>query len=158
MSIESYLKIARKNALRSTEDYRMGACLVKSGRVLGVGVNQKNKTNRLIREFFNNFPTMHAEACCMSNLDPEDIKGSVLYVYRQRKIGNPGMAKPCIRCARLIISVGIKRVVYSVDYFPYYEIWDVKKISIEELDPTPRKFEDYPPYTGKSYGVLHPSY
>jgi deoxycytidylate deaminase len=144
MSIESFLKIAKKNAMRSTEDYRVGACLVSSGRVLSVGVNQKNKINRLVRQFFNNFPTMHAEAACMSELSPDAIKGSTLYVYRYRNNVTPGLAKPCIRCARLIQALGVKRVIYSTDIYPYYGIWEVRHETIEQLAPAKRRWPNSP--------------
>lgn len=124
MSALSYLRIAQKMAFLSQEEHKLGACAVKSGRVLGQGFNQLNKHNKIVKKFFN-YPTLHAEIASICRLHADDIRDSVIYVYRERKSGSPGLAKPCARCILALIAFGVKRVVYSTDTFPFYESWKV---------------------------------
>ena len=115
--------IARQMALTSNEEHRLGACVVKSGRVLGRGKNELNKTNWLVRHAFD-YPTVHAEMSALVRLSPSDIRGSVLYVYRERKSHLPGLAKPCPRCSKVLHEFGIKRVYYTTNEFPFFEMWE----------------------------------
>jgi deoxycytidylate deaminase len=118
-------RLARRMAQESTEEHRLGACLVKSGRVLGKGKNSVNKTNWLAKQAFN-YPTIHAEMSALFRLSENDMRGSILYVYRERKSGLPGLAKPCDRCSQILSAYGIKRVCYTTNEYPYFAIWEPK--------------------------------
>lgn len=121
-SIERFMRHAKRFALQSQEQFMLGACLVKSGRILGVGKNSINRSNHLTHKYFDKYPTIHAEMNCLVRLDPEDIRGSVVYVWRQKRTGEPGMAKPCKRCAIALRDMGVKRVVYTTD--DGFDIWE----------------------------------
>lgn len=113
-SAEPYMRLAKKMAIQSEEQFKLGACLVKSGKVLGLGKNFVNHTNWIVKEHFA-YPTVHAEIHCLVRLDEDDIRGSVIYVWRQKRTGEAGMAKPCERCARVLAKFGVKRVIYTTD-------------------------------------------
>lgn len=119
--MQNYLNIARKAAEKSQEMFQIGSCFVKSGRVFSTGFNSLNKSNALVREFFN-YPTQHAEISALSKLDPASIKGGTMYVYRLRKSGKAGLSKPCPRCLVALRALGIKRIVFSTDEEPGYAV------------------------------------
>ena len=121
------LRIARGEAAKSKEEFMLGACVVKNGRVLGRGYNQLNKTNALVNKFFQ-FPTLHAEVAALARLDPDDVKGAIVYVYRIKRHCDPGLARPCEKCAEVLAKFGVKRVIYSTEEAPYFEV-----VSIQEL-------------------------
>ena len=109
------LRLAIHLATQSRFKYRLGAVVVKSGRVLSTGVNE-------IRFTHFNFPkkheiSLHAEQAAILKLLRTrrmiDLCGATLYVSRIDSKGNPRLAKPCPICLELIHTVGIKRTVYT---------------------------------------------
>lgn len=66
----------------------------------------------------------HAEANCLNNADVADKLGATLYVTHY----------PCHDCQKLIISAGIKRVVYVKYYTPEVDwLSEAKDIEIVRL-------------------------
>lgn len=116
------LRLAKKEAMKSEEVHWLGAVVIKNGRVLGRGHNQLGKSNHLTHKFFQ-FPTLHAEIAALCRLDPDEVRGAVLYIYRHKRTGCPGLAKPCERCAKVLAKYGIRKVIYSTDEAPYYREW-----------------------------------
>ncbi|CAB1254008.1 cytidine/deoxycytidylate deaminase family protein [Clostridium sp. MT-14] len=122
-----FVDIAFEVAERSTcPRLHVGAVLVKNRRIKGTGYNGSPrglehcdevgcylKNNHCIR-------TIHAEVNCLLEVSPEDRENSTLYVTHM----------PCPECQKLIITCGIKRVVYSEDYKPEIN-WFEKAPQIE---------------------------
>ena len=100
----------------------IAACLVYRNRVIAYGVNSY-KTHPMAKLYSKNGITicLHAEIACIKsalrNYTLDVISRSVLYIARakQDKQGKwiPGLAKPCIGCARCIAEFGITRVEYT---------------------------------------------
>lgn len=109
-----WFRMAEKTAKNSTfEQHRLGAVVVKSGRILSTGYNEIRYT----RELGN--PTLHAEQAAILKLLKQrrlsDLIGATLYVTRFTRGGRIGISMPCDDCAALIRSVGIKEVHYTTD-------------------------------------------
>lgn len=107
-------RIAERQAMRSVfKQHRLGAVIVKGGRVLSTGFNSRRPSRLLSR------PTLHAEASAVLKLLKQrrlsDLSGADLYVTRFTAGGRVGMARPCPSCMDLIRAVGIRRVYYSTD-------------------------------------------
>lgn len=107
-----FFDIARKLSLKSQYHHKLGAVVVKKGKVLGLGINNPFKTHP---RSTNPFKTIHAELDAILSTDPSDLVGSDIYVYRQHKNGKPANAKPCSHCQELIKRSGIKRVFFTED-------------------------------------------
>lgn len=90
----------------------MGAVLV-IGKSMYVGWNKAYKTDpKLSMEF----PTIHAELDVIKKAGLfRDLSGAKLYVYRNMRNGEAGLAKPCVACEKLITKHGIKEYYYSID-------------------------------------------
>jgi len=104
-------RIAEKQALKSTHaKHRMGAVIVKGGRVLATGYNELRPSSIIGR------PTLHAEASAILKLLKEnrleDLIGSTLYVTRFTRGGTISCSRPCEHCTNLIRSVGIRSVLF----------------------------------------------
>jgi pyrimidine deaminase RibD-like protein len=108
---------ARKLANTCVEPFRLGACLTRGGRLLATGINRYIGTNHIARAF-HKWPTIHAEVAALAKL--ADAKGCILYVYRVKKDGSPGLARPCVSCLAALRKYGVKRVVYSINDAPYW--------------------------------------
>jgi deoxycytidylate deaminase len=118
------MRLAIKQAQWAPHDkWRVGAVLVRGGSVISTGYNRyRNHPAQVNLEGIS----YHAEeACIMKAGDPH---GATIYVARITKSGLLGMAKPCVRCQELLLSNGVRAVVYTTPT----EI--IKLRSLYELD------------------------
>lgn len=120
IKLPSYLNLARKMAMTSNGSYKLGSCVIKSGRVMSLGFNKYWQSNALAREFFK-FETVHAEMDSLVKMTREAIRGVTLYVARIRKDGSYGNSKPCPRCQNALRTLGVRKIVYSIDVYPFFE-------------------------------------
>lgn len=109
------LRSAKIQALKSKhKQHRVGAVVVKGGRVLSFGHNQIRPSKELKTE------TIHAEEAAILQAikasGVHSLAGTTLYVTRFTKGGSTGLARPCSRCMGLIRSCGIRKVYYSTDH------------------------------------------
>lgn len=117
-----FFELAKKLARKSDHKaHPLGSVLVYKNRVVSVGFN-KLRTNPNSN---TNFKTTHAEFDAVFGNDLSTTKGSVLYVWRSKKNGEPGMSKPCQFCQQLIKAAGIKGVFYSTEDKPF---WRFEKV------------------------------
>lgn len=104
--------------------YKLGAVVVRQGKVIGRGANGIRKHGY---SHIYNFPmTLHAEAAAILNTPKHLLEGSDLYVVRISKNNEVRMSKPCDCCITLAKMVGIKNVHYSTHND--YETLDMKGI------------------------------
>jgi deoxycytidylate deaminase len=108
------IRLATRQALRSSYIYKLGAILTKGKRVLAVGYNSISHCQA--NDFKN---SRHAEMDVILKLmntpnGLEQLAHSTLYVSRITKTG-VGLAKPCVKCMDLARSVGVKEVIYTTD-------------------------------------------
>lgn len=107
-------RVAEKAALKSPfAQHRVGAVVVRGGRVLSTGFNSLRYTKELKNE------SVHAEEAAILKLLKakrlHDLSGAEIYVTRFTRGGAVGIAKPCPRCSSLIKAVGIRRIHYTSD-------------------------------------------
>lgn len=113
---EAYLSVARFIATKSDAKNMHGAIVVKGRRVLGIGHN-KNRNNPVVvsPEHVKSCCSYHAEVVAIRDANKSDLRGAIIYTARVNRDGMDRNGKPCIRCAALIESVGIKRVVFTTN-------------------------------------------
>ncbi len=109
------ISTALKQATKSRHKYKVGAVIIKGGRLLSVGYNSTNKTHPSNQTWEN---SCHAEeAAILKRIKIQNglasLVGATIYVSRISASGRAAMAKPCIHCEKLIRAVGIKKVVYT---------------------------------------------
>jgi deoxycytidylate deaminase len=107
-------RMAAKAAKRSPfVQHRLGAVVVKGGRILSTGYNEVRYTSELGK------PTLHAEQAAILKLLKQrrlsDLVGADLYVTRFTPGGRVGLARPCADCQSLIASVGIRQTFYTTN-------------------------------------------
>lgn len=107
------LNVASRIAETSTFDKRKrhGAVIVKSGRILSVGINKWRNQDLVSSEHYNPNLTVHAEMDALSRV--ENPSGAILYVSRINQHGQEQYSRPCTRCAKAILAANIKAVVYT---------------------------------------------
>lgn len=114
-----YFKLAKTLSKKSNHpSHHLGAVLVKKNKIVSVGWN----TCKTHPKSPHQFKTIHAEFMAILGVHPKDLQDAHIYVYRERKNGEPALAKPCETCYNLIQQVGIETVFYS-DYNSYRKEW-----------------------------------
>lgn len=104
----SFLSVATKLAATSDNRFRVGALVVKSGRVFGGSANITKKSPSTPP---NRFST-HAEIAALRIAS--QTQDATLYVSRLSSTDTQALAKPCAWCIQEILESGIYRVVYTV--------------------------------------------
>ncbi len=109
------IRIASKQANKSTYRHRIGAVIVKGSVILGVGHNEVNRYNGRWRSKWPG--SLHAEESAILNALKKSglhsIIGSTLYVSRVSKSGELALAKPCEHCQAILKAFHVKEVHYT---------------------------------------------
>lgn len=122
-SHKSYFSAAKAiSALSNVKQTKMGCVVVYKHRIISSGHNSC-KTNPLQKKY-NKYRfyeddgkhSIHAEVdALLPLLGQNDINFShvYLYIYREHKNGELGIARPCKSCFKLIKDLGIRNIYYS---------------------------------------------
>lgn len=119
---QRWINLARKIAERSTfPEQKMGAVVIKAGRVIATGVN-KAKSGAVKSRFYNKNQAHHAELDCLNGIPDEILNGAVVYVagLSPNRCNLVWSSKPCPSCQALLREHGIKAAIYhDSDGKPY---------------------------------------
>lgn len=111
----------------------VGAVLIYKNKVMSIGWNVQNKTHPIQREYnklrgFNPDDSgvrnsLHAEMMCLLKAKDLDLDWNkcCLFVFRKKKTGIIGMARPCNACMGYIKSLGLKNIYYTTENGWAYE-------------------------------------
>ncbi len=111
-SLPSLFRLAKVASTYSDhKKYKLGCVITSNGKPVSVGCNS-NRTHSLTRKYHAH-QTLHAEVAALLPLKFKKIKHGVAIVYRQDKMGNPSMARPCKTCQDILRSFGIKNFIYT---------------------------------------------
>jgi pyrimidine deaminase RibD-like protein len=106
VSLRLATKIAHGN--RAYVKWPLGCVITKGGSVQSVGWSALKSDPRFAG------CSIHAEEHALRQMGYQ-ADGCVLYVARVTKRGHRALAKPCSACQQLIVTAGVKRVVWTVD-------------------------------------------
>lgn len=131
----SFIAATAKIASTSSNRFRVGAMIVKSGRVMA---GSPNITRRSPRTPPNRFST-HAEIAAINIAS--DCDKATLYIARLNNADIYSISRPCAWCVQKIVHAGISRVVFTLDYNDSSEesissfyvddvTWNIKCLSI----------------------------
>lgn len=115
--------MARRLSKKSPSKFKLGCVISNKNHVISVGFNNMGKTHPKIDGAWK---TLHAEAHALMGLSTKETNNCTVYVYRETKDGVPAMSKPCPLCETALREAGIKKVYYSVNYSPYWEMLRLK--------------------------------
>lgn len=115
-----FFRIAKRVSKQSSYKIKIGAVLVDK-RPLSSGFNKLKTHPMFAVPGVHTKLSLHAEISCIMGARGKDIRGASIYVYREDKLGNPRMSKPCSSCMESLKKAGIKKCFYSTDKYPYYE-------------------------------------
>jgi deoxycytidylate deaminase len=117
-SLPNPIKKARKESRKSDHTkHKLGASIVKNGKIISSGFNHHRKTNPQIKAIGGcELKTVHAEMDSIFKLkNKELLKGSTVAVYREKKDGSLGCARPCPICMNFLRFYGVKKIIYTTE-------------------------------------------
>jgi tRNA(Arg) A34 adenosine deaminase TadA len=104
-----WMNLAAQQALMAPHDkWRVGAVIVRSGRVLSTGYNRYRNDPAQVEPGGVSY---HAEQVALRKVG--DAEGSTIYVARVTRSGLIGLAKPCEMCQDLLQSHGVHTAVWT---------------------------------------------
>ncbi len=90
--------------------YKMGAVIMVKNRPIAIGYNHLKS-----HPCMGNKRT-HAElSAILSIRNKTRLKGATMVVFRRRKDGGLGNARPCTQCQKMLDEYGFKTFVYTTD-------------------------------------------
>ena len=124
------LKIAIEESKKSTYPHKIGCVIFRKKTVISYDHNYECSHRNKLHPRFQRVPTtIHAEVATIIKAKT-DLKHCEMLVVRVNKQNKLLLAKPCNWCMEYIKYIGIKKVYYSINNFPYIEELSVRKIKI----------------------------
>ena len=115
MDIPSVFRLAKNVSKYSDHRFKIGAVLMKHGKVISVGYNQTKSHPEAWHT------GLHAEIKAIKTSGKIEMSNSTMVVYREHKNGTPATAKPCKHCAKAMKDFGIKTIWYTTSEFPFWK-------------------------------------
>jgi tRNA(Arg) A34 adenosine deaminase TadA len=115
MNISSMLRFAKNVAKTSEHRYPMAAVIVHNGKPISVGINQIKTHPDAPRN------GLHAECHAIKCSGKYDLAGATIFVYRQKRNGEVGMARPCPDCLKILKEKGFKYMYYTTNKYPFFD-------------------------------------
>ena len=129
---QAYMDVAERFAqLSSAKKLKVGAVLVKRDSIIAIGYNGtvSGWSNECEDKNGETKPeVLHAEANCIAKLAKSFMSGedSIMFVTHA----------PCIHCAKMIYSAGVKKVFYKTLYRDNSGIEFLKRCSVSVIQIT----------------------
>jgi len=109
-------------ALLSTHQYKIGAVIYKRNKIISSGHNYPSKSLRNLNPKFRKWKTsVHAEVDAIFNAKTA-LKHTNMFVLRINKSKDFRLAKPCKYCELYLNHIGIRKVYYSINEYPFIDI------------------------------------
>lgn len=121
---DSYFRAAKAvSEMSDHPQYKVGCVVVSGHRIISSGYNSKTKCHPLqakldTEKYGVECPgKCHAEVSALLPLirDGVDMTRASIYVFRQHKNGVNALARPCSSCMKVIKSLKIRRIYYTVE-------------------------------------------
>lgn len=102
------LRLTRKSKM---PDYKHVSLLIKNGRVISYGFNNKYRSGKLADPVYED-KGWHSEVDCLFPIHKDNVKGAYLYNAAKTKTGLLANSKPCPCCQEFISKYQLKGVFY----------------------------------------------
>lgn len=119
VDLPSLFRLAKNISKYSDYKIRVGAVICDKSRPISVGYNKNKFHPKYSTELKR---TIHAEAAAIISSGKDIMKGATVFVYRENKKGRPALARPCINCMKLLQEFGVKKIFYTTNEYPYFNV------------------------------------
>ena len=120
----SIIKTAVKAAkMVCNHKHRHGAVIFKGSHVISSGRNFTHKySSKVNTNYIRWIDSIHAEVDAIIHSNIRDCKRASILVIRLNNNDDFRLSKPCSHCLSLIHHVGIKKIYYSINIYPFFEL------------------------------------
>lgn len=110
-----FIELARLVASQSQHKYyKIGAVLVRQGKVISIGSNVYKTHPQQISCFTNEHgSSIHAELNAIIGHSRHLFKKATIYTVRIRADNTISISRPCKSCISILKDLGIKKMLYS---------------------------------------------
>ena len=115
-----YFKLARGISKNSDHRVQVGAVICNK-KPISVACNSKKTHPIHANPYISIRSSVHAECRAIMGYNG-NLRGSIIYVYRELKDGTPGLARPCNYCLTEMKRAGIMKMYYSIEEYPFYRM------------------------------------
>lgn len=114
MRIQKYIQAAKQEANKSSlTDWRIGAVIVRGGRIIGRGHNKYSGKIEKFEKLLNiELWSLHAEMNAILDCNG-DVEGATLFVAGVKKNGRRVYCRPCEHCLKIIKQMPFNAVYYE---------------------------------------------
>jgi deoxycytidylate deaminase len=117
--MHKFLKQAIDEAQKSEHKQKMGAIIFDKSKIISKGFNHPQRSVKHLKKKFQRWPgTVHAEVDAILKAK-SNLKNLSMLVVRINNKNQLRLARPCRWCQMYLEYVGIKKVYYSINEFPY---------------------------------------
>lgn len=107
-----HFRLAKIVSLKSDHpQYRLGCVIAKGNTVISTGYNRMKTHTKSP----HTWKMIHSEFMAILGVPVSDLRGAAVYVYREKRDGSLGNAKPCSSCTKMLQALGIKVVYFTTD-------------------------------------------
>ena len=112
MPTKRILSLAKRAALNSTTQWKVGAVVYRGSRILGVGTNDMVRT---APQSPHPYKTRHAEFNALGDVEQAEWRSASIYVHRVGRDGKTHNSRPCQFCAKMLALAELRRIEWSED-------------------------------------------
>jgi len=117
--LNSKINIAIEEAKKSIHKQKIGCVIFNKKKIISKGYNTPSKSIKKLHPKYQRWPnSIHAEVAAIIKAKT-DLKGCDILVVRINNDDKFRLAKPCHNCMMYIEHVGIHKIYYSIDSYPY---------------------------------------
>ncbi|HQF36498.1 MAG TPA: deaminase [Candidatus Dojkabacteria bacterium] len=116
-----FIKQAVEEAQKSEHKQKVGAIIFDKSKIISKGFNHPQRSVKHLKSKFQKWPgTVHAEVDAIIKAKT-DLKNLSMLVIRVNNKNQLRLAQPCRWCQMYLEYVGIKKVYYSTNEYPYID-------------------------------------
>jgi dCMP deaminase len=116
-----FINLAIDEAKKGDHKQKVGCIIFDKKKIVSYGHNTSQRSARKLHPKFQRYPfSVHAEVDAILKAKT-DLKGMSILVIRVNRRNEFRTAKPCKNCLKYLYHVGIKKIFYSINNYPYIE-------------------------------------
>ena len=118
--LNTLVDVAVKEAVKSEYKIKLGAVIFSGNRILSTGYNEAHRSVRRLHPRFQNYKgSVHAEVAAILKAKTCLRRKKLLVVRYSPVTKRFLLAKPCNLCLSYISYVGIRKIYYSINEYPF---------------------------------------
>lgn len=117
----SYFNLAKEVSKYSDHRVKVGCVIVKK-KPIGIACNRNKTHPKYANPYKDIRGAIHAEIRAVINSGVDDLDNCSAYVYRETKDGIPAMARPCEFCYKFLKDLGIRKIYYTINEYPFFRM------------------------------------